>query len=235
METQFFKEGDELSTPPPVESNWDETTVICARRRRKRGLATWLAVAAAALVVCAVLAFWRTRGNAEPARPALPQVAPVEPAHSAPALPPADRPGGESASAFAAPTGEPAPLPTTIEAATQSETNALDACKQAFANHRGKDVLGSCGRAFAESLSSAEVAVMLAKTEFDRGRTRQASLWARKALALDEGQADAYVFLGSAEQASGHAAAGKAAFQRYLQLSPKGRYAADLRAILGSP
>jgi tetratricopeptide (TPR) repeat protein len=95
-------------------------------------------------------------------------------------------------------------------------------------------VLVSCGRAFANDPRSAEIAVMLAKTEFDRGRFRQALDWAKKTVALDENQADAYVFLGGAEQASGHEAAAKTAYQRYLQLSPKGRYAADLRAVLGS-
>ena len=75
---------------------------------------------------------------------------------------------------------------------------------------------------------------MLAKTELERGRTHSALDWASKAIALDGNQADAYVFLGGAEQAFGHAAAAKAAYKRYLQLSPHGRYAADLRAVLGS-
>ena len=75
---------------------------------------------------------------------------------------------------------------------------------------------------------------MLAKTELDRGRARQALDWAKQAVALDEKQADADVILGGAEQAIGHPAAAKFAYQRYLQLAPKGRYAADLRAVLGS-
>ena len=57
VDTQFFKEGDELSTPPPVENYWDEVVEVCAPNRRKHGLATWLALAAVALVVFAVLAF----------------------------------------------------------------------------------------------------------------------------------------------------------------------------------
>ena len=57
VDTQFFKEGDELSTPPPVENYWDEVIAVCAPNRRKHGLATWLALAAVALVVFAVLAF----------------------------------------------------------------------------------------------------------------------------------------------------------------------------------
>jgi tetratricopeptide (TPR) repeat protein len=75
---------------------------------------------------------------------------------------------------------------------------------------------------------------MLAKTEFERGRSRPAFNWATKAIAIDANRADAYVFLGSAEQAFGHKAAAKAAYQRYLRLSPHGRFAPDLRAVLGS-
>jgi hypothetical protein len=69
METLFFKEGDELCTPPAVGN--DEVTAVC-ERRRKRGLGTWLAVALAVVVACAVLAFWRARSNAEPAGRASP-------------------------------------------------------------------------------------------------------------------------------------------------------------------
>ena len=57
VDTQFFKEGDELSTPPPVENYWDEVVEVCAPNRRNHGLATWLALAAVALVVLAVLVF----------------------------------------------------------------------------------------------------------------------------------------------------------------------------------
>jgi Tfp pilus assembly protein PilF len=95
-------------------------------------------------------------------------------------------------------------------------------------------VLSACAQAFADNPKSAEIAVMLAKTELDRGRARQALDWAKQAVALDEKQADAYVILGGAQQAIGHPAAAKFAYQRYLQLAPKGRYAADLRAVLGS-
>jgi tetratricopeptide (TPR) repeat protein len=117
---------------------------------------------------------------------------------------------------------------------TETKSNASDSCRNAFAKHRGREVLAECRRAFAEDPRSAEIAVLLARTEFDRGRFRPALDWARKALALDESQADAYVFLGGAEQAAGHVAAARTAYKRYLQLSPKGRYASDLRKVLRS-
>jgi Flp pilus assembly protein TadD len=115
-----------------------------------------------------------------------------------------------------------------------ADRGALDACQDAYGRGRRKQVLSACAQAFADNPKSAEIAVMLAKTELDRGRARQALDWAKQAVALDEKQADAYVILGGAQQAIGHPAAAKFAYQRYLQLAPKGRYAADLRAVLGS-
>ena len=66
----------------------------------------------------------------------------------------------------------------------------------------------------------------------DRGRAAASLEWARKAVAIDPALADAYVFIGTAEQQAGHAAAAKTAYQRYLELLPAGRFAQDLKAIL---
>jgi hypothetical protein len=76
METRFFKEGDELSTPPPVEN--DEITAVC-ERRRQRGLLTWIALGAATFAACVVFAFWLARGNAEPVRAHVPPAAANQP------------------------------------------------------------------------------------------------------------------------------------------------------------
>jgi hypothetical protein len=57
VETQFFKEGEELSTPPPVENDWDEAIDVPARHRSKHGIAKWVALGAVVLVVFAVLIF----------------------------------------------------------------------------------------------------------------------------------------------------------------------------------
>jgi Tfp pilus assembly protein PilF len=53
---------------------------------------------------------------------------------------------------------------------------------------------------------------MLAETEFDRGHARKALDGAKKAIAIDDGQAEAYVFLGAAEQAAGRRDAAKDAY-----------------------
>jgi hypothetical protein len=225
METQFFKEGDELSTPPPTGEGCDETTAVCQRRHHRRGLGTWVVVATAAFVLCVVLVLWRASSKAEPASAvATPVASYVPPASPAPA------PVGEPAiAAVAEPTEVTAPAKP-LAAPAESPSGAFAACTRAV----GKTALATCQRAFAENPDSADIAVMLAKTEFDRGRARPAIEWAKVAISLDAHRADAYVFLGSAEHASGHTAAAKAAYQRYLQLAPKGRYAGELRGILRS-
>src|SRR5512138_2888592 len=77
MENRFFAEGDELSTPPPAPDGWTETTAVSNRRRRKRALGTWVAVAAAVIAVGAVLVCWRANGKAEPTHAAAQAVTPV--------------------------------------------------------------------------------------------------------------------------------------------------------------
>ena len=140
----------------------------------------------------------------------------------------------------AAPAEPPASLPSAPEpaapavAAASEDDDLRAACKRAVQQHRAKDVLAICGQAFKATPRSADIAVILAKTEFDRGRANQAVTWARKAVAIDPDASDAYVFIGNAEQNAGHSQAARAAYQHYLQLAPMGRYAADLRAVLKS-
>jgi hypothetical protein len=107
-------------------------------------------------------------------------------------------------------------------------------CKQAVSRHHAKEIQSACEAAFDADPGAADVAILLAKTEFDKGRSAQAAAWGRKALAADPNAADAYVFIGGAEQGAGRNKAAKEAYKRYLQLAPTGRYAADLRAIVGS-
>jgi len=132
----------------------------------------------------------------------------------------------------APPAAEPKPSPTTPEAAPNGDAQAR--CKKAISDKRNKEILAACPDAFAADSSAADIAVALAKIEFDRGRSAQAAVWSQKAIAADPNAADAYVFIGGAEQSAGHRKAAKEAYKHYLQLAPTGRYAADLRAIVGS-
>ena len=164
--------------------------------------------------------------QAEPvAAQAIPSVAPV------PAQPPAQPIAAErpAAPAAAAPSLPPAPAP-----AAASADEVQQRCKKAIAGRRNKDILAACAEAFDADPSAAEFAVALARIEFDRGRAVQALAWGKKAIAANANAADAYVFIGGAEQTAGHGKAAKEAYLRYLQLAPKGQYAADIRAIVGA-
>jgi tetratricopeptide (TPR) repeat protein len=152
----------------------------------------------------------------------------VKPAPSAPAVAAvAERPAPEVEQVVAR------PVPR-LAVATGDGAAARARCKQAVNLRHAKEIQSACEAAFDADPGAADIAILLAKTEFDRGRSAQAASWSRKALAADPNAADAYVFIGGAEQSAGHNKAAKEAYKRYLQLAPGGRYAADLRAIVGS-
>jgi hypothetical protein len=158
------------------------------------------------------------------------------PASAAPAI---AEPVPAAAEKPAAPAAKPQAAPAVAEAkpapaAAADSSDAQARCKKAISDKRSKEILAACPDAFAAETSAADIAVALAKIEFDRGRGAQASEWGKKALAADPNAADAYVFIGGAEQSAGHRKAAKEAYKRYLQLAPGGRYAADLRSIVGS-
>lgn len=126
----------------------------------------------------------------------------------------------------------------TLRAAVPTGPTAPDdvqsRCKQAIGNKRNKEILAACPIAFAADSGRADIAVALAKIEVDRGRFAQAYAWGKKAIVGNPDLADAYVFIGAAEQNAGHGKAAKEAYKQYLRLAPSGRYAADMRAIVTS-
>ena len=126
------------------------------------------------------------------------------------------------------------PAAPTAAAPAVEAAEARGRCMKTVSEKRGKQILSVCGLAFAADPSAVDIAVLLAKTEFDKGRSAQALAWGKKAVAVDPNAADAYVFIGGAEQNVGHGKAAKEAYKRYLELAPTGRYAGDLRAIVGT-
>jgi len=240
LETGFFKEGDDLSNWQPAGCDTNEPTRIC--RSRPGYARRWPMLGAAIGIVCVTGLVLLGRSH----RTSTPPIAePAAPASEA-ATPPAKIPAAAEVVAdhsaklpAPAPVAEPLmPSPsqtaTGAVAASKREDDALETCRKAFDQHRAKDVLATCPQAIDATPQSAELAVMLARTEFERGRARPALDWAKKAVALDADRAEAYVYLGGAEQAAGRSAAAKAAYRRYLQLAPQGRHAADLRAVLAN-
>ena len=97
-----------------------------------------------------------------------------------------------------------------------------------------REALTSCATAVAANPSSAEALTILAHAEMNRGRLAQANELANKAVGINPNLADAYVIIGGVHQDSGQNREAKAAYRRYLQLAPQGRYADELRSIVNS-
>jgi cytoskeletal protein RodZ len=187
--------------------------------------------------------------NAEPApapaaAPAAAVAPPAPTAAAAPAAAATEKPAPSAAPAAAekpvpaeAPVEKPTPAaaglglaPAPVVAKTDA---ALAGCQKAIAGKRAKEILAVCPAAFAAE-PTADIAVALAKIELDRGRSARSLEWGKKAVAIDGNAADAYVFIGGGEQMAGHDKAAKDAYRRYLELAPTGRYARDIRGIVGS-
>ena len=237
LETGFFQEGDAL-TAQTVDTFDEPTSVGRARRSSRKRWPLAVAVLGAAGIAGLVLFLAAHRKPelrrsgavvvAVAASQPVPVIVPIAAQIAVATEIPAEAP------VVARQAPSPSPATAGAVAAAPTADDAVDACRKAFDKRRSKDVLSSCAQAFASTPTSAEVAVMLSQTELDRGHARQALAWAQKAIAIDSERADAYVYLGGAEQTAGHKAAAKAAYKRYLQLAPQGRYAAELRVVLTS-
>jgi Flp pilus assembly protein TadD len=109
-------------------------------------------------------------------------------------------------------------------------------CLEVNADGKGKAkaVTVACRPALEADPKDAEVMVILARAEIDRGRLVEARSLARRALAADPGRVDAYVYLGTAEQEAGKVEEARAAYKKYLELAPDGRFAREMRAILNN-
>jgi hypothetical protein len=163
----------------------------------------------------------------EPSIPAIPAPAPV--AAPLPAAAPVVVAGAQ------VPAPEPKPEPENPAPATKAaEAQNVEGCRQAIKRRDSKLVNASCETALAADPSLAKPLLTFAKAQFDRGKSAQAVVWARKIVQVNSSLADAYLIMGAAEQEARHPAAAKTAYQRYLELAPKGPYADDVRSSLKS-
>jgi tetratricopeptide (TPR) repeat protein len=116
----------------------------------------------------------------------------------------------------------------------QAEVN----CRTAYGKRLLEEVVFTCPRVIEAKPQVADIAVMLADAELERGHTAESIAWAQKAIAIgqnDPKAADAYVFLGGAHKKEGRASEARAAYQKYLELAPTGRHARDVKEILEQP
>jgi tetratricopeptide (TPR) repeat protein len=176
----------------------------------------------AAAPVAAALAAAPPPAVEDPAA-AAPAVAPAEPRR--PLLPPSTPPP-LAKTAVAAPEA-PALAPADYDA-------AIAECRSEMAAGRIQHAVTSCRQAADARPKSSEALTLLAEAEFTRGHTGVALKLATQATNANQNFADAYVIIGGVYQEKGKNAEARAAYEQYLALQPKGKHAADLRAILGS-
>lgn len=81
---------------------------------------------------------------------------------------------------------------------------------------------------------SAEVFALLAQLALDEGNADKAAGLAKRARYLDPSNAEAYLVLGTVEQARSRSASARTFFKKYLELAPNGERAVEVRAVLHS-
>jgi CheY-like chemotaxis protein len=111
---------------------------------------------------------------------------------------------------------------------------AVKACRDVSALGNAAQTVEHCNRAFRALPDSALIAAVLARAEVDLGHYERAAEWAHKAVGIDPSMAEPYAYLGFAADQAGYRQEAHAAYQRYLELDPRGPYADDINAILGT-
>ena len=208
------------------------------RRRRGSGARLWWGPSALAAAV-----FGPRLRRSRPARAQASLSAPTSPISSAPATP-SPAAGPVLANASGTSTGKPEPpvMPAPAEGSAAEKTNARDV----VGSDEGCDAASirsapwrlspaACARAFEADPGNASLAFAVAHAEHAHGRLAEAAHWAKRALALDPNAAEAYVLVARDEIEEGRREDARAAYQRYLELAPRGWHQAEARAELRRP
>ena len=90
----------------------------------------------------------------------------------------------------------------------------------------------ACARAFAADPNNASLALAVAQAEHAHARLDEAAQWAKRALALDPNAAEAYIIIARADAENGHDDDARVAYQRYLEVAPRGWHKTEARAAL---
>lgn len=114
----------------------------------------------------------------------------------------------------------------------------VETCKKSYQKQKYGEVVKVCGAIIdgdatpAVTPDTIELASFVAHAFLLTNKLKEAARTAQKIIAVAPEHAFAHVVLGMAEQERGHAKEARRAYSRYLELEPKGTYAADLRAVL---
>ena len=107
-------------------------------------------------------------------------------------------------------------------------------CRSSLQKQKTTHISDACAAAMELDATLAKPLLAWAMSEFRHGRTGVVATWVRKIMQIDPTLADAYLILGVAEQGAAHTTVARQAYKRYLELSPQGAYAGDVRSALRS-
>jgi hypothetical protein len=213
----------------------------------------WLALLVGAVALGAVtlrprVAAWR-QSRAKTAKPA--PTSPRTPALAWPIAPGPAAPATMARAALPASSAEPAIAKPAAPVVREPEPSAPSAAEpvaaQAKVKHTGAPAEGcdtstrrglwrrspeACALAFAADPKNASLALAVAQTEHAHARLDEAAQWAKRALALDPGAAEAYVIIARADAENGRDEDARTAYARYLELAPRGWHKTEARAAL---
>jgi DNA-binding response OmpR family regulator len=127
---------------------------------------------------------------------------------------------------------EPDPFDLVNPPLTAEQQQKLEQAQKLYRAGKTKDAAAALEGLIGEAPRAAEAQVLLATVRVDQGKLPEALTAAKAAVEIDASQADAYLVIGLVQQQTGEAAEAVAAYQRYLELAPKARYATTVRAEL---
>jgi Flp pilus assembly protein TadD len=186
---------------------------------------TMIALALIAVGSFALAGHLRARHHAAAAKAAAAAIAPALPAPAPESPAPAP-----VAVAEAAPANDE--VSTVTPAARSVSPDALPACLDAYERHRWHAAAAACADAFTADAHDASLALKVAQAQHARAHYADAGDWARRALALEDADPEAFVILAHAERRAGHPMAARNAYHQYLLLAPHGWHAGEARAAL---
>ena len=176
------------------------------------------AVALGAVTLKPRVAQWRQ----SPAKTAAPASA-VEPALAKPAAPVVRDPE---------PSAPPAAEPIAARMKTNDPGLPAKGCDTSTRSGLWRRSPEACARAFAADPKNASLALAVAQAEHAHAHLDEAARWAKRALALDPNAAEAYVIIARADAENGRDQEARTAYQRYLEVAPRGWHKAEARAAL---
>ena len=228
------------------------------RRARRQTIQAWLWVAflvgagaLGAIVLRPRVAHWRharaqAASSAQTSTPTSPRTSPLAPESAAPVATthvPQTMAAAQPVIATPAAPVLAQPEPSILgasqpaagqPAATQANSSGVPAEGCDTSTRRGlwRRSPEACARAFAADPKNASLALAVAQAEHAHAHLDEAAQWAKRALALDPSAAEAYIIIARAETENGRDEDARAAYQRYLEIAPRGWHKAEARAAL---